>query len=360
MGVLRTVLAIAVVVFHSYKLFGLRLCGGQVAVQSFYMISGFYMALVLNEKYTGKGSYRTFIKSRFFRIFPVYWSVLLCAVLISIIGYYGFDKPYYLTRFISNKDCLSFTTVVYFVLENIIIIGQDVLYFLRLNELCHPLFTYTPLYFKHTGYQYLFVPQAWSISIECVFYLLAPFMVTKKIKWQLLILVLSLTLRIIYAKGFGLSFDPWTYRFLPFELAFFLAGSLAYRYYKILEYRQIRPLAGYTLLGILVILITVFNEIAIEETIKSYLFYVIFLGSLPYIFNSFKNNKADRYIGELSFSIYITHHLIVFLLRSFFFSHTKYMNYYGYSVILISVALAFVMQKWLVDPLDKYRQKRFS
>ena len=54
MGILRTILALAVVVYHSYKLFGLRMCGGQVAVESFYMISGFYMALILNEKYKTK------------------------------------------------------------------------------------------------------------------------------------------------------------------------------------------------------------------------------------------------------------------------------------------------------------------
>ena len=360
MGILRTILAIAVVVFHSYKLFGLRLCGGQVAVQSFYMISGFYMALILNEKYTGKGYYLTFIKSRFYRIYPVYWLVLLCAVLVSVIGYYGFDKPYYLGRYISNKDCLSFTTILYFAFENLVIIGQDILYFLKLDEFCKPELTYHALSFKHTGYQYLFVPQAWSISIECLFYLLAPFMVTKKIKWQLLIIGLSLWLRYFYATSLYLSFDPWTYRFFPFELAFFLAGSLAYRYYKTLQLKQIPHGVGYTLLILLVILIAGFDEIVMNETLKNYTFYAVFLVSLPFLFYTFKNNKIDRYIGELSFSIYIIHHLVVNVLRSFFFSNTEYMCYYGYTVILISVLLALMMQRWLIDPLDRYRQKRFS
>jgi len=76
MGILRTILAIAVVVYHSYKIFGLRMCGGQVAVETFYMISGFYMALILNEKYVGKGSYKKFISSRFFIKFTVYWFVV--------------------------------------------------------------------------------------------------------------------------------------------------------------------------------------------------------------------------------------------------------------------------------------------
>ena len=98
MGILRTILALAVVVYHSFKIFGLHMCGGQVAVESFYMISGFYMALILNEKYVGIGSYKKFILSRFYRIFPVYWVVLLAALLLSVIGYYIFDKPFYLSR----------------------------------------------------------------------------------------------------------------------------------------------------------------------------------------------------------------------------------------------------------------------
>ena len=92
------------------------------------------MALILNEKYTGVGSYRKFLLSRFYRIFPVYWIVLVAALLLSVIGYVWFNNAFYLTRFMSNKDCLSLTTIGYFIFENGVIIGQDVLYFLRLDK----------------------------------------------------------------------------------------------------------------------------------------------------------------------------------------------------------------------------------
>ena len=360
MGILRTILAIAVVVYHSYKIFGLRLCGGQVAVQSFYMISGFYMALVLNEKYTGKGFYRTFITSRFYRIFPVYWTVLLLALVVSVAGWYAFGKPFYLSRYLSNKDCLSWTTILWFGLENIIVIGQDILYFLKLDELCQPSLVYNPLSFKHTGYQYLFVPQAWSISIECLFYLLAPFLVTKRLRWQLLIVLLSLGLRYFCATRLYLSFDPWTYRFFPFELAFFMAGSLAYRFYKKLETKPPSPLTGYGFLLVLVGLIIAYDQIAVRDIWKNYSFYLLFLSGLPFIFHSFKNYKADRYIGELSFSIYIIHHLVVLLLRKQFFGNPYLLDYYGYVVIGITLVLAVVMQRWLVEPLDRYRYRLVS
>lgn len=131
MGILRTFLAIAVVIYHSFTFFGFRLCGGQLAVEAFFMISGFYMALILNEKYVGEGYYKKFIIGRFYRIFPVYWVVLLMAITLSIIGYYCFNNAYYLTRYISNYHHFSFSTLLFFVFENFVIIGQDILYFFK-------------------------------------------------------------------------------------------------------------------------------------------------------------------------------------------------------------------------------------
>ncbi len=360
MGILRTILALAVVVYHSYKIFGLRMCGGQVAVEAFYMISGFYMALILNEKYIGVGSYKKFIVSRFFRIFPVYWVVLLTALLLSVIGYYGFNHPYYLSRYINQYSCLSGLTIFYFVFENIVVLGQDILYFLKMDDSCLPVFTYNVLSFKHTGYQYLLVPQAWSISIEFMFYLVAPFLVTKKLKWQLLLVLLGLASKYYFFHYEYLCYDPWTYRFFPFELAFFMAGSVAYYYYKRLEKKEISHLTGYILVGILIVLIFIYEYITIKDQLKNSLFYILVFISLPFIFSAFKNNKLDRDIGELSFSLYISHHLMVSVFRGYFFSNPQYLYFYGYAVVLSSLILAFLLQKTIIKYIENYRSKLFS
>lgn len=360
MGILRTVLALAVVVYHSFKVFGLHMCGGQVAVESFYIISGFYMALILNEKYVGVGSYKKFILSRFYRIFPMYWIVLIGAFLLSYIGYLTLNKPFYLYNFINNYVCLSGLTIFYFVFENIIILGQDTMYFLRLDEFCQPSFTYNVLSYKHTGYQYLLVPQAWSISIEFMFYLLAPFLVTKKVKWQLTFVLFGILVKIFFDHYYNLCFDPWTYRFFPFELAFFLAGSIAYAFYQNIKYYKTSPLIGYVLLFLCVLGIFIIDEVKIDENIRNSLFYILILCSLPYLFISFKNSLVDRYIGELSFSLYITHHLVVSTWRGYFFSNPQLMNYYGYTVVTSSLILAFFLQNTVIKHIESFRTKRFS
>lgn len=360
MGILRTILAIAVVVYHSYKIFGLRMCGGQVAVETFYMISGFYMALILNEKYIGEGSYKKFISSRFFRIFPVYWLVLLVVFGLSVALYFFNDQPLFLGRYISNYNCLSASTIVFFVFENLFVIGQEAMYFLKLDELCQPELTYHAFSFNHTGYQYLLVPQAWSISLEFMFYLIAPFLVTRKIKWQILWVLAGISAKVFFANKYYLSFDPWTYRFFPFEIAFFIAGSIAYKAYKQLENKSISNHIGTILLVACLSILFVFDEITLKDELKNSIFYIFCLASLPFIFKTFKNNSIDRYVGELSFSIYISHLVLVSLFRGYFFSKPELIPYYGYTVLICSLILALILQHTFIKRIESYRHKKFS
>lgn len=358
MGILRFILALAVVVYHSYKIFGLRMCGGQVAVQSFYMISGFYMALILNEKYIGKGSYFKFLYSRFLRIFPTYWVMLILAFLLSLLGYILFNKPYYLARYISYSECLSWYHYLWFTFENLVIVGQDVLYFTKFDEWCNLDFVINPLSYKHNGYNYLLVPQAWTVSIELMFYVIAPFIVNKKIKWQLVWFIVAVAFRFITVYLTQLSFDPWTYRFFPFELMFFLGGSLMYQWYLQMKKQQIHSMMGVVLLIFLISCLFFYEEIAFLGIYKNWIFYLILLMSIPYVFISFKDKKWDREIGELSFSIYISHLLLVSVFRPIFFEHIEYIRYYGYAVVSGSLMLAIIFNYVIIRPLEVYRQKK--
>ena len=357
MGILRTILAIAVLVFHSSKIFGLRMAGGQVAVQTFYMISGFYMALILNEKYTGQGNYRLFMRNRLWRIYPVYWILLAAALLVSLIGYYGFNSPCYLARYISYAGCLGPFAILYFVLENVILVGQDILLFLGIDAQCHVFLTRYPFSQPQTGFSYLLVPQAWSISLELMFYAIAPFIVRRRWVWQLALVVASLGLRIYWVQGLHLSFAPWTYRFFPLELAFFVAGSLAYVCYRALADRDVSDKIGYALTALCVLGVIFYNDIGPDPGFKKWLYYGLVWLSLPFIFRAFKQNRTDRWIGELSFALYISHHLVVMALRSLFLAHPQYMEYYGCATLLISLVIAILLNKWVVEPLNRRREK---
>ena len=78
MGIIRFILASSVIALHCNSLLGLRLVGGDIAVQAFYIISGFYMALVLDGKYnaTNWNGYKLFIGNRLLKLYPIYWLTL--------------------------------------------------------------------------------------------------------------------------------------------------------------------------------------------------------------------------------------------------------------------------------------------
>src|SRR5215469_9357212 len=86
MGALRLLLASSVVYGHAglISAIGFPLVPGDTAVQVFYGISGFYMALVLNEVYRPDNStYRLFISNRFVRLFPAYAVTLVATLLLA-------------------------------------------------------------------------------------------------------------------------------------------------------------------------------------------------------------------------------------------------------------------------------------
>ena len=78
MGSLRTFLALTVVLSHSY---GHIFVGGRLAVQLFYIISGFLISYILLEANSYK-SLKGFYWNRILRLFPVYLFVSSLTLLL--------------------------------------------------------------------------------------------------------------------------------------------------------------------------------------------------------------------------------------------------------------------------------------
>jgi peptidoglycan/LPS O-acetylase OafA/YrhL len=89
MGLIRVLLALAVVDFHAVRFassphfLNLPWINGGVAVQSFFVISGFYMALILSGKYAGRGVF-VFYRARFLRLYPAYWIVAIATYALDV------------------------------------------------------------------------------------------------------------------------------------------------------------------------------------------------------------------------------------------------------------------------------------
>lgn len=356
MGTLRVLLAISVVIAHSSAIFGFRLVGGQAAVQAFFIISGFYMTLVLNEKYIGNNnSYKLFITNRLLRLFPIYWTVLLFTILASLATYifssgnnFGKIQPYY--EYIGSMDISS---ILFLVSSNIILLFQDIVMFLGLDTNSGGFFFTTD--FRQTDpplYQFLLVPQAWTIGLEITFYLIAPFLVRKKMKFIFVLILISALLRILLYSN-GLTNDPWSYRFFPTELFFFLLGTVAYHFYKKIDPLNIK-VSYLKLIYVFILLFTLFYSfIPFLYKILVYLF--AFFLSIPFIFILSKKWKKDRYVGELSYPIYISHMLVLWSVK---FLKIPLAGGTGIVVTFLTILFSILLNEFIAKKIEIIRQSR--
>jgi peptidoglycan/LPS O-acetylase OafA/YrhL len=314
MGLLRILLAIAVLCGHSARFANLRWIGSDTAVEVFFVISGFYMQLVLTSKYTreklGEHWARKFFTARYLRLFPTYIAGAALAVAVAYLSQRR-GRPIepvstwasleYLPHAPRNIALLAFLGMT-----DLTMLFQDATMFLAVN---HGLARFAwdfhvtdiPLW---TG---LPVPQAWSLGIELSFYLLAPLLLARTNKQIATIAFVALTAKVLFLVATNYR-DPWTYRFFPFELGWFLLGALAYRKRSTLARafgfldRRYWKIAAY-------VAIVLFVTCATQHAIASFLYPGIFTLLIPFIFNATAQDATDRYIGDLSYPFYIFHFL---------------------------------------------------
>ncbi|MCF8321914.1 MAG: acyltransferase [Flavobacterium sp.] len=206
-----------------------------------------------------------------------------------------------------------------------------------------------PLLFK-----FLFVPQAWTIGVEILFYLIAPFLVRRKLKFIIYLLILSVTLRILLS-NYGFNKDPWTFRFFPTELAFFLMGIIAYHIYRKQIQMKIKILYLKMILGFVLVITCLYGYVQFH--FKSYIYLVIFGTALSFVFRLTKNGKIDKYIGELSFPIYISH-IFVFTIITHF--NKPIFGSFGLSLLLWTILFSIILNEFVAKKIEKIRQKRLE
>lgn len=355
MGIIRLLLAISVVCAHCGTFFGLKFVGGHYAVQAFYIISGFYMSLILNEKYVGaNNSFKLFFSNRMLRLFPVYYCTLLATVILSVINFkLGNSGKIAMYAELISSGAMGIPEAFFMLFTNLFLVFQDWVMFLGLNtETGHFFFAKN---FRHTSpmlYTLLFIPQAWTIGVEITYYLLAPAIVRRSLKVIAVIMLASIGLRgILYFNGF--TFDPWTYRFFPTELFFFVAGTLSYHLYIHIKNKPTKNLEiGLT---IALFLITVFYQFLGPDQFKMPVFFALVTIAIPYAFKLTKTNKIDVFIGDLSYPVYITHFLVFSVLggRLLIFNN-------AFTTVVFSVIVSIILNEFVGKPIEKLRQSRVS
>lgn len=307
MGALRVFLALAVLVHHTGFDAG-PLVPADLAVQLFFVISGYYMGLVLTIRYTpanGPWWWRDFYLSRFLRLYPTFVVVSLGAIV-----FYG-SLSVYTRKFeagpLAMISRLPGPVAAVAVMSNATMVGQDVLaqlersadgrVWVNLWPAVHPTET------EWLGTALLITP-AWSIGLEVWFYLLAPWLARRKTSLIVGLLGLSLAVKWVLILSAGSD----AYFFFPAQLCYFLAGVLAYRWAGDRAGRT-RPTTGLVLLAAVLVGVAtarLWAGPAIQPWVPFGLACLI-----PRLFATTADWRWDRFVGELSYPIYLTHALVI-------------------------------------------------
>jgi len=364
MGTVRLLLAVSVVVTHygESSLLGFQFVDGLSAVEAFFAISGFFITLILNENpaYRDPGK---FYLSRYTRLLPTYAVIVILSLsLTSQLAWYGL-----------TFRSLQFPTQIFIVLSNLSLFFQDWFYLLQINYETGAL-EFTPNFLAGTKtplWQFLVVPQAWSLGVEVVFYVMSPFIARSPVRLAALLLLSAGCRYLFYI--LGLTEDPWPYRTTAGEMMLFAAGGLSYFAGRGLVKEKPGPLLLVVALGgwIAIILLCAARNLvfAFPAVVATYpllyeplvlrepVFLLLIILWAPLIFLVTRNSRIDAFLGDLSYPVYLSHMLI---------ANTLNIPYGGpaphgaipYVLIVIGASTALL---YLVEyPVNHLRARRFG
>lgn len=357
MGILRFILALCVVIQHSnWK--GPSPLPGYDAVHMFFVISGFYMAMVLRQKYgfTQAGIGR-FWANRFLRLYPTYLAAVLATVGWSLTCHWysrGVAPQFPLAANVEQAAPIATVSVW---ITTFTLVGVDLP-----NWFCHSVgsgFYFAPpssppaMPANWLG-NLPVLPQAWTIGAEICFYMLAPFAAGGKGLKAFLMGVVSFLLL-----GMGLPLLHGGYFIWPFWLWIFCAGILSYLSYERLRGRSFPPaVSKYSLMLVVGVLTTVVIVLPmIGNPLQKIPLILATACAVPVLFSATKNSKIDRHIGNLSYPIYVIH-LLADKQSQFAIGHLGIsFSWLPVFTIVWSVVLAVALVYLLEEPIEKVRRK---
>ena len=200
-----------------------------------------------------------------------------------------------------------------------------------------------------------------------MFYLLAPFLARLSTSWLVAIMLGSFALRCI-SWTTGLDYDPWTYRFFPFEVLLFVGGMVSYRCREAIiaaiNPQRIRwvPLVALSATLMVHPALLVAMRLNIPEEAVYMGFYALLFLVLPGLFECSRGSKLDSWLGSFSFPVYLLHWPIIVAYNVFFGLQNGI--YPGTERTVICAVLTLIVSYGVVvlveNPLDRIRKLRHT
>jgi len=314
---------------------------------------------VLSQKYdasTADGR-RLFYSNRALRIFVPYWSFCLIilgthALIYLALGVrFGVD-----TAFVQYWSEMTLVVRIYVLFSNIIILTHEWSMWL-VYESGAMIPVWDSLSHSPHLSSFQIIPQAWSVSLELMFYAIAPFLVRRHWLPLVAVIVATYVLRSV-ALAYGLNGSGFVYRFFPIEIGLFLAGMLSHRVYAYVTSRTvIRSSVSLSISAALIALVLVQQFV---DSLDNHKFYILVVVALPALFEVSRRLRLDRWLGELSYPIYLVHLSVLsfgqIVAAAAIGSIDR--NFLTLAVVAGTVLLSIAYVHWIDGPFERWRQQR--
>ena len=291
---------------------------GYLGVEIFFVISGFVITKIIYERSVeGNFSFKNFFVSRFLRLMPALFVMVLITSFLILLTY----------KFQASPDTQINTGILS-------LIGLSNFYLLYLkNDYFN---SFDESVFEHT----------WTLSMEFQFYLVLPFLLFflyKFFKANLklysytffFILCIFLIYNLANENEFFYRTESRIWEFIVGILTFFLLKKKLLNNNFIIFFSFLSLIFFFYSEDLFYLIITICLLTS----------FVILSLSKFYILKLILNNKILSYIGDISYSVYLWHLPVIFFANNFFIG----LDYYFFSII-ISLILSMVSFYFIEKP----------
>lgn len=303
----------------------------------FFILSGFSISHSLSNHPELFGFY----KRRLIRLYPTYLTGILWAIVVFIIIRYTAPVVFY--QSVEGKEPLQLVFRDYISVKNIIF---KLFYFPQVTTL---------------------TIQFWSLPLEVIFYLVAPFAI-KKFRW------FSIAVLMLYIAGwflYGIDHHRISEKSILPQLTFdygiyFVLGMIFYKYREvILNSFKLSRLSVYVLLFIIFETVVFTKSYAWHHEENKLLGILMVIFSFILLFGFLKHSihiKWLEHIGEYSYTLYVSHVATIQLVSiitfhmgmGFYVINSLYVWYAG---IILSLIFGWLLY-WVGEyPSTKYLEK---
>jgi peptidoglycan/LPS O-acetylase OafA/YrhL len=344
--VLSHTVTIAALPIYKNSGIGRLLANGTFAVDVFIMLSGFVVALLITKK---SETYFKYISRRAMRLFPVYVVCLVISIMVlqlsvDFLTNANWVHPKYLNRlqiFEDTNNHLYLHSILHFFLAHGMI-SDSIL--------------------PNTAFAIM--GQAWSLTLEWQFYIIAPFLLWLLNSKKFLLFFASAVILIFLQPNFQEMFGHRS--FILANIALFLVGIVSFKFFESLQSGKDSPLVftmkfafillltasfQYYHFGILSIvpLIIWFLSLTSEVTTNNNL--ILKLTKLV------NNARFSLFLGKISYSIYCIHMVWLYVVGWFFTVYFPVQHHALFAILTIGVSFSATVLSSVL--LNRYIEQPF-